>query len=165
MTKVKSPTQEKSDKKVVEYGLQRVSEWTKKELAELQKTSKTPIAIELANGDYQVATFKVVKVSTLCWKVDELEFTDKRSAIFYCSLSHLQKYSEARELYALDGIVGKLDNDKSMFRVKLDRAHETGDQFKIDLFSSRYEDVKIRLHRAKQDLEKIITRAKYLQGI
>ena len=35
MTKVKSPTQEKSDKKVVEYGLQRVSEWTKKELAEI----------------------------------------------------------------------------------------------------------------------------------
>ena len=168
MKKEKLSSKRKSDnvvKPVVEYGLQRVKDWAQKELTELQKTSKAPIVIELANGDYTVATFKVEKVSPVCWRVGTLEFMDKRSAIFYCALSHLSKFSEARELCAIDAIVGKLDLDKAMFRVKLDRAHETNDQFKIDLFSSRYEDVKIRLIRARQDLEKLMQQYKYIQGL
>ena len=168
MKKEKLSSKRKSDKSinpVVEYGLQRVKEWAHKELTELQKTSKTPIVIELSNGDYSVATFKVEKVSTVCWRVGTLEFIDKRSAIFYCALSHLSQFSEARELCAIAAIVGKLDLDKAMFRIKLDRAHEAKDQFKIDLFSSRYEETKARLTHAKQDLEKLFTKYKYIQDM
>lgn len=146
------------------YGFRRVTEWTRKELLNIQKTSKMPICMALQNGDYLVATYKVEKISEVCWKVNHLEFTDKRSAIFYCSLLHLGKVSEAKELYRIDNHVGQLDLDKSLFRVRLDSAHTTKDQFKIDLYSSRYEESKGKLRIAKQELENLIQLAKYINS-
>ena len=155
----------KSDKKldVIEaYGLHRVTEWTRNELLELQKKSKLPICMLLQNGDYLVATYKVEKVSDICWRVEELEFTDKRSAIFYCSLMHLGRVDAAKELYRIDLYVGKLDLDKSIFRVRLDAAHAAKDQFKIDLYSSRYEETKGKLRLIKQELENNVAAVKRL---
>jgi hypothetical protein len=160
----KSPTVKKLDKqtdRIVDYGLQRVTEWTKKELEELQKTSETPIIIPLQNGNYIVATNIVEKINNSCWKVNDLEFTDKRSAIFYCALNHVKLQKQAAELFAVDQKVGRYDFDKVVFRSKLDKAHALGDQFRIDLFSSRFEEAKAHLAVAKQELEKIISKAKY----
>jgi hypothetical protein len=164
MLKAKSHTPKKLDNTtpIVDYGYQRVASWTAKALAELQQTSRYPVAVELANGDYTVGTKKVTKVSQVCWKVGDLEFVDKRSAIVYCALVHVLRISEAKELHELDSFVGKLDVEKATFRVKLDNAHFCHDSFKIDLFSSRYADAKDRLTKAKQELEKILVKAKYI---
>jgi len=164
MPKAKSPTVKRSEKIEAEK-LQRVSQWTKNELTNLQKNSKLPICIELQNGDYLVGTQKVEKISPVCWKVGEVEFSEKRSAVFYCALTHLKQFKEARELRDMDWRVGKLDSDKAVFRIRLDNAHSANDQFKIDLYSSRFDDTKRRLAQAKQELEKIISQAKYLHGI
>ena len=146
---------------VVDYGISRITSWTKKELADLQKTSKLPICVALQNGDYLVATYKIVKQSDARWFVNELEFIDKRSAIFYCALMHVGKKPEARKLYELDQKVNRLDVDKTMFRTKLDDAHKTPNQFKIDLYSSRYTEIKQHLIHARRELEKRINSAKY----
>lgn len=160
--KLASPKKLDNAKPIAEYGFQRVASWTASALTELQKTSKTPIVVELANGDFTVGTSRIEKVSQACWKVGSLEFVSKRSAIVYCALVHVSRLSEARELYALDAIVGKLDVDKTTFRAKLDKAHAENDSFRIDLFSSRYADAKDRLTKAKQELEKILNKAKYI---
>jgi len=155
----------KSDKKldtIEAYGLRRVTEWTRNELLDLQKNSKLPICMALQNGDYLVATFKVEKVSDICWRVEGTDFTDKRSAIFYCSLMHLGRVAEAKELRRIDSYVGQLDLDKSMFRIRLDAAHTNRDQFKIDLYSSRYEETKGKLRIVKQELESSVARIKQL---
>lgn len=168
MLMAKSPTVKKLDKqtnKIVDYGLRRVSDWTKKELEELQRTSDTPIILPLQNGNYIVATNIVEKINTTCWKVNDLEFVDKRSAIFYCALNHLKKYQEAAELFATDQKVSRYDLDKLVFRKRLDKAHIESDEFKIGLYSSRYEEAKRNLVGAKQELEKIITKTKYIQGL
>jgi len=115
----------------------------------------------LKNGDYLVSSYLVEKVSEICWKVEHLEFIDKRSAIFYCSLMHLGKITEAKELYKIDKHVGQLDLDKSLFRIRLDNAHTAKDQFKIGLYSSRYEESKGKLRLLKQELEILIAQAKY----
>jgi hypothetical protein len=147
--------------KVEEYGWNKVSTWTKQNLTELQQSSKLPIITELTNGNYTVATYKVEKISAVCWRAAEFDFMDKRSAIFYCALVYIGKLKDAVQLKEADGIVGKLDMDKAMFRVKLDNAHTVGDQFKIDLYSSRFDESKRHLSGAKQELEKIIQLAKY----
>lgn len=143
------------------YGLRRVTEWTRSHLLEIQKSSKLPICMALQNGDYLVATYKVEKISDVCWRVNHLEFTDKRSAIFYCSMMHLGKVAEAQALFKIDKYVGQLDLDKSLFRVRLDSAHTANDQFKIDLYSCRYEESKGKLRLARQELEILIANAKY----
>lgn len=157
----------KSDKElgaIETYGFDKVTEWTKKELIELQKKSKLPICVSLQNGDYIVATYKVVKVSNICYVVDNLEFTDKRSAIFYCSLMHLSKKADALELHRVDSTVSRYDYDKALFRIRLDAAHEANDTFKIDFYSSRFEEAKSNLRLAKQKLEEIIFKAKYFMS-
>jgi hypothetical protein len=164
----KLPTVKKLDKqtnKIVDYGLQRVTEWTKKELEELQRTSETPIIVPLQNGNYIVATNIVEKINNTCWKVNDLEFLDKRSAIFYCALNYLRKFQSAAELFATDQKASRYEMDKIVFRKRLDKAHIDGDEFKIGLYSSRYEEAKCNLVNAKQDLEKIITKTKYIQGL
>lgn len=162
MTKTKIVTNFSKKLDVIEgYGLKKVTGWTRQQLVELQKNSRYPVCMELQNGDYLVATYKVEKMSEICWRVENLDFTDKRSAIFYCSLMHLGKISEAKELYRVDKHVGQLDLDKSLFRVRLDNAHIAGDLFKIDLYSCRFEESKEKLKIARQELEEIISRAKY----
>ena len=155
----KSPTLKKLDNPAVQ---KRISDWAKKELAEL-RNSPNPICLQLTNGDFLVGTQKVHKVNDTCWTVDNFEFRDKRCAIFYCALAHRSKFLEANSIRKLDTLVGKLEEDKLFFRYKLDKAHLLNDQFRIDLFGSRYDDSKKKLVQSKEQLEKIITQAKYLQ--
>jgi hypothetical protein len=146
--------------KTTAYGYSRVSEWAKKELKELQTKSKEPICLELFNGDYIVATYKVTKIE-VGWQVEEHTFNDKRSAIFYASLLHLNKTEIARELQFVDAKVSVYETEKAFFRTKLDQAHLQNDEFRVGLFSSRFAETKNRLVQAKNELEKTLARAKY----
>lgn len=161
---IKSHTQKESVlDKMTKYGVDRVSEWTKKELAELQALSKEPICLELTNGDYIVATYKVVKLGAgLGWKVDDIMFTDKASAIFYATFLHLNKLEEARELKNADTRVAVLEDERSFFRTRLDQAHLQNDEFKIGLYTSRYTETKNNLVQAKKELNKLLSNAKYM---
>lgn len=149
--------------RMTEYGFDRVSEWTKKELADLQALSKEPICLELSNGDYIVATYKITKLAPgLGWKVDDLLFTSKTSAIYYATMLHLCKMDEAHKLLTVDSRVAVLESEKSFFRTRLDQAHLQNDEFKIGLFTSRYIETKNNLVQAKKELSKIINIAKYI---
>ncbi len=143
----------------------RVADWTKRELSNLQKTSDVPVCIELATGDYLVGTYTVKKISSVCWRVDPLEFCSKRSAIFYSALTHMGKIAEATKIHDLDFQVGRLEYERTMFRERLDAAHLALDQFKIDLYGSRFDETKRLLMVAKRDLENIFSKAKYHYGI
>lgn len=155
----KSHTRRKSEiERAADLGHRLVSDWTKKHLKELQETSRLPIVLSLTNGNYKVATFDVV-FDGACWIADSKYFLDKRSAIFYCALLHMSRFKSAQELVNLDNKVRDLDIDKAIFRYRLDAAHETGDQWGIDLFSSRYTEVKGRLNLAKRELETAFTKA------
>jgi hypothetical protein len=161
---VKSNTIKKYDNlpdSISDYGYERVSEWTKRELAKLQEDSDLPLAVPLQNGGYMVATYKIDKISASCWKVGNIEFTDKRTAIYHCALTHMRMYSEAEDLFEVDQRVNRYELDKTLFRQRLDNAHSVGDQFKIDLYSSRYENAKQQFSLSKQELEKILSKAKY----
>ena len=167
-TKVNSPTLKKSDKTlgiIVDVVLQHVVNWTKKELIDLQQHSVAPIVVPLANGGYIVATYQVEKIHSSCWKVNEYEFTNKRSAIFYCALLHIGYKKEADAIHAIDQRVEKYDLDKDIFRARLDSAHLANDRFKIDLYQSRFDESKRNLAAAKKDLEKLIASAKYLNSL
>ena len=141
-----------------------ISDWATRQLAEIQK-GPVPICLHLSNGDFLVGTRKVHKISDTCWSVNTLEFRDKRSAIFYCAFTHQSQYRDASNILKLDQQVSNLEADKTFFRYKLDKAHLAKDVFKIDLFGSRYDDFKKKLARSKEELEKLLSRAKYLNNV
>lgn len=144
------------------YGFHRIAEWTKKELDELQSLSKEPICLALANGDYIVATHKVVKLAPgEGWRVEGLHFTSKSSAIFYVSLTHIGKLKEAKDILTADNRVATLESERAFFRNRLDQAHVQLDEFKIGLFSSRYAETKNNLVQARAELAKTIALAEH----
>ena len=144
---------------IVKYGLKRVTDWTRQELSEL-RSSKAPICVALTNGDFLVATY-LVKKTAAGWQVNDLLFNDRRCAVFYCALTHLSKFNDADEMIEIDRKLYTLTFDKNLFRSRLDNAHLNRDQFRIDLFSSRFDESKAKLTQVKQDLEKTLLRAKY----
>jgi hypothetical protein len=74
---------------------------------------------------------------------------------------HLSKFNDADEMIEIDRKLYTLTFDKNLFRSRLDNAHLNRDQFRIDLFSSRFDESKAKLTQVKQDLEKTLLRAKY----
>jgi hypothetical protein len=146
---------------ITNYGYDKISSWTKRELHSLQSNSELPICVALQNGDYTVATYYIKKCVGM-WAVNELEFNSKLAAIYYCSLCHLARFMDAEQIYRLDRTIGNLEFDKMVFRDKLDAAHLLQDQFKIDLYSSRFDETKRKLAVAKQDFTKKMSQAKYI---
>jgi hypothetical protein len=146
---------------ITNYGFDKVSTWTKRELYKLQHNSELPICIELQNGNYLVATYLIEKCVGM-WQVNDLEFNNKSAAIYYCSLCHLARFMDAEQVYRLDRAIGNLEFDKMVFRDKLDAAHLLQDQFKIDLYSSRFDETKRKLAVIKQDFTKKMSQAKYI---
>ena len=140
----------------------RLSTWTKGELAELQHTSNVPVCIHLANGDYTVGPFSVKMVSSAAWQVGEAEFGNSRTAVFFCVAMYLRRKVDAAELLLIDEAISNLELEKLMFRERLNLAHLVADQFKIDLYSSRFTETKNKLQRAKRDLEKAINKIRYI---
>jgi hypothetical protein len=165
--KAKRTTVKKLDKDInllVSYDLGRITSWTQQELARLQKDSKLPICIKLKNDNYIVATYLVEKITPICWKVNNLEFSDKKSAIYYCAMMHLNKYEAATAIYEADVLVGNLEAEKARFRLRLDTAHKDNDQFKIDVYGSRFDVTRSKLYHAKKELEQILSgNAKYMK--
>lgn len=136
--------------------LKKISDWTSRELNTLRKESRIPVITKLPNGNYKVASYLVEKQGAE-WTADGKLFFDKKSAIFYCALLHVNNFVTANELQKLDSDVGRLEFDKIMYRVRLDKAHEENDQFKIDLYTSRYLESKMLYKTAKSQLDMAIT--------
>lgn len=137
--------------------LKKIYDWTSKELNTLRKESRIPVISKLPNGDYRVASY-LVECKDGHWAADGQIFFDRRSAIFYCALLHSNNFKSADDLQKMDAEVGRLEFDKSMYRLRLDKAHEDNDQFKIDLYASRYLESKMQYKSAKIELDMAITR-------
>lgn len=137
--------------------LKKIYDWTSKELDTLRKESRIPVITKLPNGDYKVAEY-LVEYKHGNWEANDRVFFDRRSAIFYCALLHSHNFKVAEDLRKMDSDVGRLEFDKSMYRYRLDCAHELNDQFKIDLYTSRYLESKMLYKTAKAQLDTAITR-------
>jgi len=147
---------------ICEYGYDKISTWTRRELQRLQTTSKVPICVELQNGDYTIGTHSIEKYG-VAWRVDKkVEFTNKTAAIYYGTLLSLSRLASADDLHRLDRAVSTLEFDKTLFRSKLDKAHLEGNQFKIDLYATRFDETKRKLAVAKQEFTKKLSQAKYI---
>ena len=120
-------------------------------------------------GGYKVGKFTVTSQSLAHWIVTDqfgdtkLEFAEKRAAVLYCILYQLNKYNQAQDLYKQDKTYAKLHTDFVYYEHCIRRAVKRKDMFTVDVIIARREDTKCKLEVAKNDLQKTLTRAKYIK--
>lgn len=152
---------------VIADGVDYIHNWTKKELSSISKN--TLVVLQNAEGSYTIGTFSVLKVTDTCWRVMDRnnehvhDFSKKLAAVVYCVSSATRKYQTASDILELDTEFSKLDADYELFTYLVKRYAEQKDEFKVALYISRQEITKDRLNIVKDQLEKILTRAKVLK--
>jgi hypothetical protein len=141
--------------------------WTKQEIQNLVKQGDLVI-LPLENDGLQVAHFKILPDHKI-WKVvnakssRELCFNEKLCALFYCLYEHKKMYRSSAELLLQDTLLGKLENDEQFYRHKYTIALKKQDRFKQDLWEARLSYTTPHVNLAREQLQKMIKRAKYIK--
>jgi hypothetical protein len=141
--------------------------WSKQEIHNLVKQNNLVI-LPLENNGIQISHHSITAHNS-SWRVRSnrhdriLMFTEKLSAIFYCLFEHKKLYQRSAEIYYQDRLLGKLENDEQLYRHKYIMAQRKQDQFDQDLWEARLSDTVPRLNLAREQLQKMIKRAKYIK--
>ena len=142
--------------------------WSKQELGNLIKQNKL-IVLSLDNPKgYQIGRFRIWQDNKI-WNIRDIinekdfVFYDKQAGVFYCMFEMLQQYNQSRELKTQASWVKKLDQDHEFFRHKYKIAQQSKNSFALDLCEARLSDIKPRLEFAQEQLQKMITSAKYIK--
>ena len=145
---------------------QYIKEWAQQEARKLLKTQ--PLIVPASWG-YQVGRFKVSRLRSGQWSVqneyNELinNFTSRRSAILYSVLYQIGRFAASKEILQCDQTVGKLEADMAHYAHSIKRATERNDYVTVDVVSARYYDTQHKLSQARNDLEKSLNQAKYVK--
>jgi hypothetical protein len=142
--------------------------WAAQEVQRLVNKGAVLVLPAESGTGYRIGYFKTVKEGEW-WRVinerssQELMFSGKFPAVFYCLFECKQLYKKSQELLNQDNIVRQLDNDSRLFRHKYKRACELKNSFAQDLWLARSSDVNPRLTLAQEELQKLINSAKYIK--
>jgi hypothetical protein len=141
--------------------------WSKQEIHSLVKNNSLVI-LPLDNNGLQIAYYTVFQRNN-SWHVTSARndkqfiFTDRMSAIFYCLFEYKKLYNRSAEILYQDNQLRKLENDEKFYRHKYSMALNKHDQFKQDLWESRLSEAVPKLNLARDQLQKMIKRAKYIK--
>lgn len=141
--------------------------WTKQEIQNLVQQGSL-IIIPLENDGLQVAHFTIMP-NNKTWIVKNsrssrlLHFNEKLCALFYCLYEHKKMYQSSAELLLQDTLLGKLESDEQFYRHKYTIALKKQDSFKQDLWQARLSYTTPHVNLAREHLQKMIKRAKYIK--
>jgi hypothetical protein len=143
-----------------------VVKWTQTEFNKLTNNSKNILCWQLPNGSIRVGTDTIVAESGYWRRLDaglsrRGLFSDQRIAILYSLCRFYNQVDLADSILKYDSEVRILQNDIAHYQKSLERSIRNKDSFRIGVWSTRYDDAKLMLVEAQQQLKKFITKAKY----
>lgn len=147
-----------------DFGIQYVTTWTKKELAQFLDK---PIVIPHGNYGFFIGNYEIVGIAKTCWRVSQKDgkligdFFSKAAAIVYCLCNVDQKYSRADEIHEIDYALGKLTND-ILFYEKSMQVNQKNN-IKHAILLNRYIDAKFKRKEYLNLLKKSLISAKYMK--
>lgn len=151
---------------LVNLAIDRVDKWARKELEIIRHSKDIPFCIPLTPNKWAVGSFEIHHQSPTAFVViqgDNLihTFYSKQAAIFYTVFSKLHYYKMADKLLSKDQKVGKCYNDLEFYSKKLKNHKVSKNDFKYQLYYSRYLEAKSLFNLSIEDLEKTLNLAKY----
>jgi hypothetical protein len=145
-----------------------IKHWTIDRTREILKTDHKPIIVPTKQG-FIVGGMSVKHNKNTTWTVSNrwrepvATFSWKSSAITYCVLEHLKKYTLSREILLLDARMTKFEVDLEHYQKSLRNSIAKKDTAKTDFVWARYLYAKAQHEVAKNNLEKSLNSNKYLK--
>jgi len=151
---------------VVDVTATYIARWTQRELHKISRNSGLPVCWPLPNGGYMIGSDCVIPENGYWRRLDSSRthrqlFSQRQSAIFYCLCRQVRENAIAEDIVKYDTEVRILSNDVAHYHSSLERSIQRKDCFRIGVWSARYDDARLMLTRAEQQLKKSITKAKY----
>lgn len=137
-------------------------DWAKRQLHMIQE-SKPIVCLSLKDGNFRVGKLLVTQGKKQ-WAVNGYTFNYCKSAIYYSILIQLKKHNEADNLRMIDGYLCDLENSCFISQYRLNEAKTKKDWFKYDLVENKLSCINRKIIQTKNELDKIIKHAKYLNG-
>lgn len=149
-----------------DFGIQYVTTWTKKELAQF---IDKPIVIPHGDYGFFVGNYEIIGLTKVCWRVKQKDgqvigdFFNKAAAIVYCLCNIDQKYNKADEIYVIDSALGKLTNDILFYEKSMQVNQKNKNNTKHAILLNRYIDAKFKRKEYLNLLKKSLISAKYMK--
>jgi len=128
----------------------------------LETERDTFIVTKISDSQYKVGNFLVTEDNG-CWCVNNKKFNFRINAVAYCALVHVGYGNNANTVFDLDSKVSRLLNEKLLFEQRLVNSIRVKDDWKMQVYSARYADVKAHLSKHQIELQKTLNLAKYIK--
>jgi hypothetical protein len=167
MNKVESIIKEELGQTLVDLAVKEIKAWAKKELNYLRYALDYPVFVQLNSNTLVVGKFNVITKNEYNHIVKQENkiihnFYSKKAAILFCTLDRLNYDKISRDLLERDKKVAKFHDELEMYTAKLKQKKST-ENFKRDLWISRYLESKAQFRVALTELKKTIRNAKYMK--
>ena len=167
MNTVESIIKEELGKTLVDLVVKELKGWAKKELNYLRYALNTPVLIPVTEKLYVFSDYTIQIVDDFSHIVKKdgkfiHNFINKKAAILYIALEKTRNFVISHELLERDKITSKMHNELLFYTSKLTH-YKKVDNFKKELWLSRYLESRAQYNQSKRELEKTISNAKYMK--
>lgn len=166
MKKAKSSIKRKFAEHLVNKTLEKIDRWALRELSVMSKNSEYPIFFQTGKASYIVGAHHLVHVGDNCYRVTcdgrlIHDFYNQKAATLYCVCHKLGLVPLSLELLRLDQTLSKAESDFYNYATRLKTINKDTDDFKRQLWITRYSVAKDAVKIAREDMKKTLESAKY----
>ena len=158
----------KSDlgKFLVELAIDKIESWAATEFNNLRHNEEFPVCLQISNKSWVIGNFKIKNNGPHYWTLYNdgkfvHNFYSKQAAMYYAVFEKMKLYSSSEKLLTADKNLVLATSDFDFFTAKLIKINKKTDEFKAQLWRSRYLESKSKVKFARQELEKRLLSAKY----
>lgn len=168
MKKVKSSIKRKLAEHLVNKTLEKMDRWALRELSVMSKNSAYPIIVQTGDRMYIIGAHELHHITERCYRVTYdgrlvHDFFNQKAATLYCVCHKLGLSSLSLELLRLDQTLSKAESDFYTYATRLKSINKGTDDFKRQLWITRYTEAKGSVKIAREDLKKTLESAKYIK--
>jgi len=143
-----------------------IEHWTADELDRMSRNGDM-LFIDLGKGYYRVGRFNLRRITPQCWRVTDLtnrlihDFFNKQAAVFFCMYETKHHFTSSNKILHSDIRLGRMNDALYQYNIKLKKAEESGDGWRLDLYLARISGIKPMFDAEETNLLKTINHAKY----
>lgn len=153
---------------IIDLALDKIKNWTKQEYRRLRSRARVPLCIEINKNTWTIDDYVIRHQGAHIYKVDlnglfVHAFYSRAAAIFYCALTALHQFRLADKILRADQETARRYEDTEFYREKLNSKTIKLDEFRKQLYNTRYYESKLSLANARRELEESLESAKYIK--
>lgn len=168
MKKAKSSIKRKFAEHLVNKAIEKIDRWALRELSVMSKNSAYPIIFQTGKRHYIIGAHDLEHVSEDCYRVRYdgrlvHDFYDQKAATLYCVCHKLGLSPLSLELLRLDQTLSKAEADFHNYSTRIKTINKGTDDFKRQLWFTRFSEAKDAVRIARADLKKTLQSTKYIK--